>query len=172
MRHHSDRRRFDLTPAEVVIEYCEERDDDFFDAIVTAAAMVSQADNQVQPVEQAQLLDFVDQHEFLSVPSTAETSQLFERRVRELRERGGLAAAMIRLSRVAGRHSAPAVIEISEEIAAADCRLDPREQRILSLIRTVVGGAPLPFVRGESRPRRTPLRRAVTRTPVKCTRLS
>ncbi|HLH48057.1 MAG TPA: tellurite resistance TerB family protein [Roseiarcus sp.] len=144
-----ERRRFDLSPAEIVAEYCAERDDDFLDAIITAAALVSRADNWVQAVEQAQLLDFVDRHDFLSLLPREETLQVFESRVRELRRREGLAAAVIRLSRVAGRHSAPLVVELSEEIAAADCRLDPREQKMLALIRSVFGGAPLPFVRGD-----------------------
>jgi tellurite resistance protein TerB len=149
MPNHQSRKRFDLSPSEVVAEYCVERDDDFLDAVITAAALVSRADNSVQPVEQARLMDFVDQHEFLSVLSRAEALQIFERRIRELREHEGLAAAMIRLSRVAGRHSASLVAELGEEIAAADCRLDPRERKILALIRTVLGGAPLPRVRGE-----------------------
>jgi len=149
MPTYPSRKRFALTPAEIVAEYCAERDDDFLDAVITAAALVSRADNSVQPVEQAQLLDFVDRHEFLSVLPRAETLQIFERRVGELREHQGLAAAMIRLSRIAGRCSASLVVELCEEFAAADCRLDPRERRILALIRTVLGGAPLPYVRGE-----------------------
>jgi tellurite resistance protein TerB len=147
MSNRQRRRRFDLSSAEVVAEYCAERDDDFLDAVITAAALISRADSAVQAVEQAQLLDFVDRHEFLSILSRAETLQVFERRICELREHEGLAAAMIRLSRVAGRHAAQVVLDLSEEIAAADCRLDPRERKILALIRTVLGGAPLPFVR-------------------------
>lgn len=166
MPNRGQSRRFDLTPAEVMAEYFEERDDDFLDAIITAAAMVSEADNRVQPVEQARLLDFVNRHEFLSVLSCAETSQLFERRVGEMRKHDGLAAALIRLNRVAGRHYAPVVVGLSEEIATADCRLDPREARILSLIRIVLDSAALPLVKEELQQPRS------NAPPVKCMRAS
>jgi tellurite resistance protein len=156
MPNHHCRKRFDLSPSEIIDEYRVERDDDFRDAVITAAALVSQADNCVQPVEQEQLLHFVDRHEFLSILPRPQTRQVFERRVCELREREGLAAAMIRLSRVAGHRSAPLVVELSAEIAAADCLLDPRERQVLALIQAVLAGAPLPYVRGESQRARGP----------------
>ena len=132
------RRRFELSSAEIVAEYCDELDDDLLDALITAAALVARADNWVEPVERAHLLDFVDRHDFLSAPSKAETSELFARRIGELRESAGLAAAAIRLNRVAGRDSAQLVLDLGEEMAAADCRLDPREERMLAFIRSAL----------------------------------
>ena len=48
--------------------------------------------------------------------------------------------AIERLRRRARHLPVSLVIEAAEEVAAADCRLDPREQRILELIRTALGG--------------------------------
>jgi tellurite resistance protein len=153
MRKRRRRRRYDLSPAEIVAEYFDDRDEDFLDAIVSAAALVSRADNWVQPVEQAQLLDFVDRQDLPWRLSGSETSELFERRIREIREPDGLSAALIRLSRVAGRDCALLVLDLSDAIAAADCRLDPREERMLVMIRGVVGGVETPLTPQSRRPR-------------------
>jgi hypothetical protein len=49
-----------------------------------------------------------------------------------------------RLARHAANPLAPMLIDAGEEIAAADCRLDPREQRMLQLLRIILsqGSAP------------------------------
>ena len=77
------------------------------DAVVTAAALVARADCRVDPAE---------------------------RRLRELREPGGLVAAVDRLGEVSGRSLARLVVDAGWEVAAADSRLDPREKRVLDLI--------------------------------------
>ena len=50
----------------------------------------------------------------------------------------------MRLTRLAGYKPAQLVVDVSEEVAIADCRLDPREQRVLKLIRTALGAHPPP----------------------------
>jgi tellurite resistance protein len=137
MPNRDARSRRNVTPAENMAAYLDGREEELLDAVVTAAALVARADNWVQPVERARLLDFLARNEFMSNFTRAEILDAFERRVRELREPSGPAIAVERLRRHAGRTPARLAIDVGEEVAAADCRLDPREQRILQLIRTV-----------------------------------
>jgi tellurite resistance protein len=123
-------------PAQIWAAYMEGREDELLDDVITAAALVARADGWVQPVERAQLINFLERNEFLSIFTRADIGEAFERRVRELREPCGPAAAVDRLRRRARHRIARLVVDAGEEVAAADCRLDPREQRILQLIRT------------------------------------
>ena len=133
-------RRVKLTRAEIIAAHLDFRGEELLDAMVTAATLVARADGWVQPVERGQLLDFFDREEFLSIFTREEILEVFERCVQELREPRGLIAAVERLRRRAGQVPVQFVIDVSKEVAAADCRLDPREQRVLELIRTLLGG--------------------------------
>jgi tellurite resistance protein len=113
----------------------DDRDSELLDAVITAAALVARADSWIEPVERRQLLDFLRRKGLLSVFSRAEILDAFERRIRELEERRGAEMAVGSLGRFAGRSPARLVVDASQEIAAADRHLDPREQHILQLIR-------------------------------------
>ena len=134
------RRHLDI----ITVAYLDDREDELLDAVVTAAALVARADNWIQQVEHAQLLDFLDRNPFLSISSGAEITEAFEGRVRALRKLQGPATALMRLTRLAGYKPAQLIVDVSEEVAIADCRLDPREQRVLKLIRTALGAHPPP----------------------------
>ena len=134
------RRHLDI----ITVAYLDDREDELLDAVVTAAALVARADNWIQQVEHAQLLDFLDRNPFLSISTRAEITEAFEGRVRALRKLQGPAAALMRLTRLAGYKPAQLIVDVSEEVAIADCRLDPREQRVLKLIRTALGAHPPP----------------------------
>jgi tellurite resistance protein len=121
--------------SEIMVAYRQYREDQLLDAVVTAAALVARADGWVDPEEREQLLDFLDRQEFLSVFTYDEILEFFERRVRHLREPGGTAAAIDSLRRRAGRLPARLIIGMAEEVAAADCRLDPREEEVVEAIR-------------------------------------
>jgi tellurite resistance protein len=138
------RNRSKAAPAEIIAAYLDDRQDELLDAVLTAAALVARADGWVQPVECAQLLDFLDRNEFLWIYTRDDILGAFESRVRELREPRGPAAAVARLARNAERLPARLVIDAGEEVAAADCRLDPREQGALELIRTALGAPASP----------------------------
>jgi tellurium resistance protein TerD len=133
------RRRVNVRRPEIITACLRHREDELLDAVVTAAALGARADGWVQPVERSQLLDFLDRKEFLSIFAREEILDAFERCVRRLREPGGLMAAVERLRRPATHLPVRLIIEVAEEVAAADCRLDPREERILELIRTALG---------------------------------
>lgn len=143
MSKRNARHRSDATPAELLAAYLDDREDELLDAVVTGAALVARADGWIDPVERGQLFDFLDRNEFLSVFTRAEILEAFERRIRHLREPGGPMAAVERLRRHAGRSPSRLVVDVGEEIAAADCRLDPRERYVLELIRNALH-LPLP----------------------------
>lgn len=125
-----------VSSAEILAAYRNERDYELLDAIVTAAALMSRADGWVQPVERAAMLDFLDRHQFLSLFARDTVLALFEDRVRDLREPDGVIVAAMRFRHYARRSSASVALiaDMAREIAAADCRLDPREQSVLQLI--------------------------------------
>lgn len=141
--------------AEIMAAYFEDREDEVLDALVTAAALVARADGRIDLVEPAQTIDFLDRHDFLSIFTRAEIFGVFERRARELREPGGIAAALDGVRRQTGRPLARLVIEVSEEVAIADCRLDPREERMLEVIRMILGVRPSWAVSTDQRPGKT-----------------
>jgi tellurite resistance protein len=116
----------------------DRRDEELLDAVVTAAALVARADGWVDSSERSDLLEFLNRNGFWSVFSRAEVLDAFERRLRELDEAGGAGQAADSLGRVAGRSPARLVVEASEQIAAADGYLHPREARILVLIRAAL----------------------------------
>lgn len=140
MRKRKTRHRFEASPAEMMAAYSEHREDELLDAAVAAAALVARADARIDPAERGQLLDFLDREGVLSVFTPAEILEVFERRLRELNEPGGAAATLRQLKRHAERPLARVAIDAGEEIAAADCRIDAREQRMLQIIRIVLGG--------------------------------
>jgi tellurite resistance protein len=119
-------------------------EEELLDAVVTAAALLARADGWIDPIEYAQLFDFLDRSEFLSIFTRADIRDAFERRIRELREPGGPMVALARLRRHGGCRLARLVVDVGEEIAAADCRLDPREQYILQLIKITLWPQPSP----------------------------
>jgi tellurite resistance protein len=149
MRKRKTRRRFEARPAEMMAAYAEYREDELLDAAVSAAALVARADTRIDAAERRQLLDFLEREGVLSVFTPAEIIEVFERRLRELNEPGGAVATLRQLKRHAERPLARVAIDAGEEIAAADCRIDPREQQILQLIRLILGGQ---LVRSASRP--------------------
>ena len=106
-----------------------------FDAIVTVGVLVARSDGWVHPAQFSQLHDFLDRHGFQSLLARVDLRHCFERRMRDLREPGGLETALAKLN----RHERPGLshllIDAGEEIAAADGRLDPREDDMLRRIR-------------------------------------
>ena len=145
------RSRSKAAPAEIVAAYLDDRQDELLDAVLTAAALVARADGWVQPVERGQLLDFLDRNDFFRIYTPADIRGAFESRIRELREPGGPAAAVARLARNAERLPACLVIDAGEEVAAADCRLDPREQSVLQRIRSALRAPAAPSAQGSAR---------------------
>jgi tellurite resistance protein len=116
--------------------------DETLDAVLTAAALIARADGWIQPAERRQLLDFVDRRKLLPAMSAGEMIEVFARRVRKVREPGGPGAALRRLARHAGRVPARLVLDAAEEVAAADGRLDPREDHLLRMLRIALTASP------------------------------
>ena len=132
-----------VKPAEFMAGYVASRKYEMLDAVITAAALVARADSWVDPAERRQLLEFLDRNRLLP-PTRFEVREAFERRVRELREPGGVAASVNRLGRCAGRSLARLAVDAGREVAAADHYLDPREMRVLEIIRIALHAHGMP----------------------------
>lgn len=121
---------------EILGGYRNDRDYELLDALVTTAALMSRADGWVQPAERVAMFDFLARNRFLPQFARENVLALFEDRVRDLKEPDGAIVAVMRL-RNYGRGvsgSAALILDMAREVAAADCRLDPREQSALQLI--------------------------------------
>ena len=127
--------RFLESTAEILAPELQADKAQVFDAIVTVAALVARSDGWVHPAQIARLHDFLNIHGFQSLLARVHLRDSFERRMRELREPGGFEAALANLSGCVPRKLSHLVINAGEEIAAADGRLDPREDDILRPIR-------------------------------------
>ena len=139
------RNGLNVTPAELMCGYLESRKGEMLDAVVTVAALVARADGWVDPLERRRLIDYLDRNGLLSL-TRAEVLQLFEHRIREVRAPGGALAATHRLARCAGRSLARHILDAAHDVAAADHRLDPRENRVLELVRIALRAHALPAV--------------------------
>ncbi len=133
--------RLSATQAKIAALRDDANKHEWLDAIVSMAALIARADGWVQDVERTQLLDFVDHYNLLSSFERDEVLEKFERRVRELRKPNGPFSAFQRLGRFTDRPIADLMLSVGSEIAAADCRLDPREEQLLRLFRTRLQGA-------------------------------
>jgi tellurite resistance protein len=140
MESHKARPRRRVKPAQVAAAYLDFRDDELFDASVSIAALVARADGWVQEVERRQLLDFLDENKLLTVFAREDVDTHFEHCVRELRQPDGQAGVIYRLRRHAKSSIGPLLIRLGEAVAAADCRLDPREGQVLLHVRRVLAG--------------------------------
>ena len=126
--------RFHESTAEIAAAKLRADKGRVFDAIVTVGALVARSDGWVHPAEFSQLHDFLDRCGFQWL-ARIDLRDVFERRMRELREPGGFETALANLNRQKRRSLSHLVIDASEEIAAADGRLDPREDDMLRRIR-------------------------------------
>jgi tellurite resistance protein len=140
MRKHKAHRRRRAKPAQFVAAYLDFREDELFDAVVSIAALVARADGWVQEVERRQFLDFLDENKLLTVFAREDVEAHFDHCVRELRQPGGPAGVIYRLRRHANSSIAPLIIRLGDVVAAADCRLDPREGAVLGHVRRVLAG--------------------------------
>jgi tellurite resistance protein len=142
MPRRTGRKRAGATLAQIMDAYLDERRQELLDVLATAAALVARADGRCDPVEGAQLADFLDRQDFLSVFSRTEISEAFDHHSHALMRPASIAQAVARLSPHAGRPLAHVLIELGEEVAGADCRLDPREQSVLHLMRSLLTATP------------------------------
>jgi tellurite resistance protein len=110
----------------------DKRHAELLDGVVTASALVARSDGRIAPAEREMLVDFLDRKVLLSVFTRAEILDAFDRRLSQIEEHTGIEAAVSDYER---RRLSHLVIDAGEEIAAADGRLDPREDDILRRIR-------------------------------------
>jgi tellurite resistance protein len=124
-----------------IVAYLQRRNGELLDAVITAAAIVAEADGSADPVERRQLLVFLNRSGLLAIVTRDEVLDSFEDRVRQVRDRRGFEMAMRSLERLAGRPLARLALDAGADVAAADGHLHPGELQRLALICSVLGFA-------------------------------
>lgn len=132
MSKHRSKWRSQQWRAELAAAYQESREDDLFDLLVSAAALTARADGRVEEVERVQLLDFLDRRDLLWMRDREDVLAQFELCVSAPDEQ---LSTLARLRRYRDSRAAELILGLCDEVAAADCRLDPREDQLLRLIR-------------------------------------
>jgi tellurite resistance protein len=127
-----------LTADRVVAKIINIRQHELMDAVVSAAALVAQADGEIEPTERRQLLSFANRHGLLVTTTRAEILDAFEHRLRQLQRRDGRRDALQSVRRVAGRSLARLALNAGKSVALADGSLHATERRVLQLIGTVL----------------------------------
>jgi tellurite resistance protein len=141
MSKHRSRWRSQQWRAELAAAYQESREDELLDLLVSAAALTARADGRVEEVERAQLLDFLDRRDLLWMRDGEDVLAQFERCVSGPDEH---LATLSRLRHYRDSRAAELILGVCDEVAAADCRIDPREDRLLRLVRASLYGAAAP----------------------------
>jgi tellurite resistance protein TerB len=116
------------------------QDEDLIQGLVTTGALVALADGRVQTVERDELVNFMQQ--LMPAISGDEIGELFDHRVRELRDRGAVAVITEKLRPLAGLSLASVVVRTAERIAAADRQIHPNELQAIRLIRLFMASLP------------------------------
>jgi tellurite resistance protein TerB len=116
------------------------QDEDLMQGLVTTGALVALADGRVQTVERDELVNFMQQ--LMPAISGDEIGELFDHRVRELRDRGAVAVITEKLRPLAGLSLASVVVRTAERIAAADRQIHPNELQAIRLIRLFMASLP------------------------------
>jgi tellurite resistance protein len=137
MSNSHDRYDSVMTPAELMAARLADRKDEMLEAVLTATALVAAADGWIDPAERREVLAFLKRND-LARPDVDMMDE-FERRVRELRQPGHVLAAAYRLGRAADHARQRLAVAAAWDVAVADERVDPRELRILDLIRVTLG---------------------------------
>jgi tellurite resistance protein len=140
MSNSSDRDcQFNVTPAELMAAHIVDCKEKTLDAVLTAMTLVATADGWIDPAEREEMVAFLKRNDLLRISERDMKGEL-ELRVRELREPGHVLAAAYRLGRAAGPAAQRLAVAAAWDVAVADSRVDPRELRILDLIRATMQG--------------------------------
>jgi tellurite resistance protein len=96
-------------------------------------ANLALADGRVQAVERDELVSFMRQ--LMPAISDNQIGALFDRRVRELKNRDVLAVVTEKLQALAGVSLASVVVRTAERVTAADGQIHPSELQAIRLVR-------------------------------------
>ena len=118
------------------------RDEQVIQALVTAGALVALADGRVQAVERDELLNFIDQQQFVPTISKDQIGEAFDNRVQELQERDSASVIVETFRPLVGLSLASVVVRTATRIAAADRQIHFGEVRALELIRLIMINLP------------------------------
>ena len=116
------------------------QDEDMMQGLVTAGALVALADGRVQAVERDELTNFM-RHLQPAIPGD-QIGELFDRRVRELKDRDSITLVTEKLGALAGLSLASVVVRTAERVAAADRQIHSYETQAIKLIRLFMASLP------------------------------
>ncbi|HTY67844.1 MAG TPA: TerB family tellurite resistance protein [Alphaproteobacteria bacterium] len=129
--------QFTVTPAELMAAHIVDCKEKTLDAVLTAMTLVAAADGWIDPAERHEMVAFLKRNDLLRV-SERDMKDEVEQRIRELREPGHVLAAAYRLGRSGGPGAQRLAVAAAWDVAVADSRVDPRELRMLDLIRATM----------------------------------
>jgi len=118
------------------------RDEEIMQGLVTAGALVALADGEVNKVERAELVNFVDRQRFVPAISQTEIAETFDSRVRELESRDCANVIIGTLRPLTGQSLASVVVRTAQRVAAADKKILPGELQALRLLRRIMINLP------------------------------
>jgi tellurite resistance protein len=113
-------KRPSITPADLVAEYFDQRDEQVMQALVTAGAFVALADGRVKDVERAELLSYVEGQDLVPTIARQEIVEAFDNRVREIEDRGSVKVIVDAFRPLVGRPPSSFLVRVAERVAAAD----------------------------------------------------
>lgn len=105
------------------------------EAVVTAGAVVAMADGWVETQERAAFADFIRRNAWLHVDSSYDAGAVFDSRLCTFEQPGGMSAAIAGLQRVAGSKRARLILDVAEDVAAADDYVKISELNAIALLR-------------------------------------
>jgi len=133
--------QFMVTPAELMAAHIVDRKQKTLDAVLTAMTLVASADGWIDAAERQEMLAFLKRNDLLRV-SERDLHDDVQQRLRDLREPGHVLAAAYRLGRSGGYAARRLAVAAAWDVAVADSRVDPREMRVLDLIRVTMQARP------------------------------
>ena len=111
----------------------DHQEEDVIQGLVTAGALVALADGRIQSVERDELATCMRQ--LMLAISDERIGELFDCRVRELKDRDAPTVVTEKLRALAGLSLASVVVRTAERVAAADRQIHPNELQAIRLVR-------------------------------------
>ena len=118
------------------------RDEEIMQGLVTAGALVALADGEMNKVERAELVNFVDRQRFVPAISQTEIAETFDSRVQELEGRYCANVIMDTLRPLTGQSLSSVVVRTAQRVAAADKKILPSELQALRRLRRIMINLP------------------------------
>ena len=136
------RQRSNETSSGLTTNFLGHSDAQVLQALVTAGGVVALADGRVVAVERDELVNYLDRLDLIPAITRFEIANVFDRRVRDLKDRNSADVIIQTFRPLAGLSLASVVVCTAERVARADSQIHPREEHALKLIRLFLMALP------------------------------